>query len=337
MKKIISNSLPLLILLASGCTQPGESTGYGAAAGGVIGAGLGAIVGNQVGNAGAGLAIGMASGAAAGAAVGNAFDAQEEKRIAFEERYNRQQDTIRAQRSELSAIRSVKSDNDSFADNKPSLHSHSFSSKPSLNSTDDARYASSSEIAAARAAVNNPKGSRASINTKAIESTPEEVVFSNPKKAELPKSASIKSSSGLVEKDLVVTPPTTEINSKGESNNVAAVNNAIDENECDSAAVEMEKADKVTDSSDKLFHVRRALRLCPNNAVSHAKLGDIYLSMNRKDDAKFEYQEALRLDPSLTSAQNGMENLQRGQSIPSDLEFGNSDQPKLPAKKSNRY
>ena len=99
----------------------------------------------------------------------------------------------------------------------------------------------------------------------------------------------------------------------------------------------MEKADKVTDSSDKLFHVRRALRLCPNNAVSHAKLGDIYLSMNRKDDAKFEYQEALRLDPSLTSAQNGMENLQRGQSIPSDLEFGNSDQPKLPAKKSNRY
>jgi tetratricopeptide (TPR) repeat protein len=160
------------------------------------------------------------------------------------------------------------------------------------------------------------------------------VEFSKPS---LPTNSGVKTNSGLAERDLVA--PTAQIDGSGNSTVTSAVNRAIDSSECTNADSEIQKAEKVIDSSDKLFHIRRALRLCPTNANYHSKLGDLYLSMNRADDAKFEYQEALKIDPTLSSAQAGLENLQRGASVSSKpVTFGGGEAAKLPSKSgSDRY
>lgn len=76
--------------------------------------------------------------------------------------------------------------------------------------------------------------------------------------------------------------------------------------ECGEADKEAQQAQSVADSADKLFHLRKALRLCPNNASYHNRLGEVYQSLGRAEDAKFEFQEALRIDPTLTAAQNNL-------------------------------
>ena len=63
--------------------------------------------------------------------------------------------------------------------------------------------------------------------------------------------------------------------------------------------------------ADKLFHYRRALRLCPDNALYHNGLGEIYRSLNRLDDAEYEFREALRLDPGFQTARENLSGLSR--------------------------
>ena len=78
MKRVII-SLSVLVLVFSGCsTEPGETTGMGAAAGGALGAGLGALIGSSSGDAGTGLLIGAVAGSATGTVAGNYLEAQED-------------------------------------------------------------------------------------------------------------------------------------------------------------------------------------------------------------------------------------------------------------------
>lgn len=74
---------------------------------------------------------------------------------------------------------------------------------------------------------------------------------------------------------------------------VSAVN-LTPSKECKGASAEVKKANDAKDSGDKLFHYRRALRICPNDAAIHKDLGALYASLGRKEDAVFEYQEALK-------------------------------------------
>jgi hypothetical protein len=72
--------------------------------------------------------------------------------------------------------------------------------------------------------------------------------------------------------------------------------------ECKEALSERDRAMEAADNSDKLFHLRRALRLCPQSAPLHHELGKVYASMQRTRDAEEEFKEALSLDPSLSAA-----------------------------------
>ena len=107
MKKLSALILIALVVGATGCTQPGQTTAVGAAAGGVVGAGLGAIVGAQTGSTGAGIAIGAAAGAASGAMVGNALEAQEKANRTQDEAIERQEQLIAARGRELDEYRKV--------------------------------------------------------------------------------------------------------------------------------------------------------------------------------------------------------------------------------------
>jgi predicted Zn-dependent protease len=79
--------------------------------------------------------------------------------------------------------------------------------------------------------------------------------------------------------------------------------------QCSDAAEEVTRAGAATDPADKLFHLRRALRLCPDNADYHNRLGEIYLGLGRSTDAEYEFREALRLDPGLSSATTNLKTL----------------------------
>lgn len=89
------------------------------------------------------------------------------------------------------------------------------------------------------------------------------------------------------------------------TNTVASVSPA-QSGDCGKADAEIKKGELQEDVSDKLFHYRRALRLCPGNSGYHNKIGELYLSLNRKEDAKYEFEEALRLSPANTTASSNL-------------------------------
>jgi|GEM_PF-5792645 len=72
----------------------------------------------------------------------------------------------------------------------------------------------------------------------------------------------------------------------------------LNSDECLEAEKEVSSAKKSENNSERLFHYRRALRLCPENSNYHVYLGNVYKNMDRKKDAIFEYSEALKLNPS---------------------------------------
>jgi len=77
--------------------------------------------------------------------------------------------------------------------------------------------------------------------------------------------------------------------------------------ECGQAEQEHGKALSASESSDQLFHLRRSLRLCPQKAKYHLALGDLYKKLKRESDAKFEYNEALNVEPGNTEAKQQLE------------------------------
>ena len=81
--------------------------------------------------------------------------------------------------------------------------------------------------------------------------------------------------------------------------------------QCQNAQDEITRASQSGEVSEKLFHYRRALRLCPDNPSFHNGLGELYLSMNRRNDAEYEFREALRLDPNYAIARDNLNSLGR--------------------------
>ena len=82
-------------------------------------------------------------------------------------------------------------------------------------------------------------------------------------------------------------------------------------NECGQAEEEMNKAASANDNADKLFHYRRALRLCPSEPAYHNALGELYLKLKRKSDAEYEFNEALSVDKTFKPARDNIEAIKK--------------------------
>jgi uncharacterized protein YcfJ len=135
------------------------------------------------------------------------------------------------------------------------------------------------------------------------------------KKASLPEPASEgsneepneRASDSVAERDLPIA-------NQAASKAVAPI--AQTSSECKEALSERDRAAEAADNSDKLFHLRRALRLCPNSAPLHYELGRVYSSMDRGSDAESEFKQALSIDPSLAAAKKAL-----GEMLKEEVQF----------------
>ncbi|RMG40726.1 MAG: tetratricopeptide repeat protein [Candidatus Dadabacteria bacterium] len=276
----ISRVLTLIILLASGCTQPGETTKMSAATGGVLGAGLGAIVGNQTGSAASGAVVGALAGSATGAAIGNAIEEREKALATQDEAIERQEQLIQAQRKEIEELRKAGSDSISFRRDVASSPRSYKSARASLSNRDSA-----------------------AVNGAYAKGVREKDLVTNKKNPYKPafisrNSAGVNQQQNLSAENNVKPGMITRVNPE------AAVEPVSDN--CKKADQEVKQARRSVEVADRLFHYRRALRLCPDNPSFHNGLGEVYLSLNRIEDARFEFKEALRIAPGYAPAKNNL-------------------------------
>jgi predicted Zn-dependent protease len=81
---------------------------------------------------------------------------------------------------------------------------------------------------------------------------------------------------------------------------------------CKEAENERKQAVAASESPEKLFHLRRALRLCPESPIFHHELGKAYLAMKRPADAEYEFKQSLAVDPNFKPAQKSLADLTGG-------------------------
>jgi osmotically inducible lipoprotein OsmB len=340
--------IALSLLCSAGCTDPGETTAIGAGSGGVLGAGLGAIIGSTTGNAGAGLVIGGVAGSAAGAAVGNAFQAQEEALVQQDEAIERQEARLLSQKRELQQLRMLEHDDrratSSYSRGRSTQRSEGQSyseqrARPDLSGLSAEEILRQRRLQAATAreqelrmrttkatptVVRNSTSQNASVRNSDIQSSRAKsgtgtapVIRDAPVKERdlIVATAPIEAPEGVYNWDKGVREPAT-----GEGPPSAGIPAAMQPIEkrtdtestpsCREAEQEARQASNASEASDRLFHLRRALRLCPSGAQYHAKLGALYGELGRSEDARFEFQKALELEPDNSDALAGLDNLQ---------------------------
>jgi hypothetical protein len=79
--------------------------------------------------------------------------------------------------------------------------------------------------------------------------------------------------------------------------------------DCQDATKELAWAGERALPADKLFHLRRALRLCPEDPRYHLELAALYRSLGRDGDAIYEYHEVARIDPDNQEASKALKEL----------------------------
>ncbi len=341
-EKLLLGILMIVVGVLIGCTQPGETTGVSSAAGGVIGAGLGAIVGSQTGSAGAGLAIGAAAGSGTGALIGNAIEAQHVAIRSQDEALERQEQVIRAQAAEIEELKRLSQDSISYNDRAPDAYAapeispragmRPFNSASSFNGVATARRQPIQESSlvipeSLKQGANQGAHVKARDFTETIKpQAPQSLDSSGVQRgsyAALVQSEPLPSSNLQKPKTLGQLPEQgnekvsefkQEIEQESEkdssSSQIARNVDGLDmSSDCKDAEKEIAKAQSVVDAADKLFHFRRALRLCPHQPSHHNGLGEVYNSLGRMEDARFEFQEALKLNPNYAPAQSNLKKL----------------------------
>ena len=78
---------------------------------------------------------------------------------------------------------------------------------------------------------------------------------------------------------------------------------------CLKAFADFEKAQLMTDAREAVALYRRGLGLCPDDDVARYELGKILLAMGRAEEARAEFQEALRINPNFMEAKRQLEGL----------------------------
>lgn len=337
--KIICSILGVFSLGISGCSQLGidppeqplSTTGVAAATGAALGGGLGAIIGSTTGNVGGGLVLGTIAGATTGGLVGRELERQEEDIAEQREKVARQEQLLAANRKRFEEVR--KSGDIAPSPTKIESYHGSSRAKPFDSGTSGEvesprgrmkpavrEEALSSEVEVIPAETRMPSTTAKLPAAKPIANTTSKLGApaagtqlpppqDEAKTAELPKKTSI--AEPLVPADgddLIGAKPQAKV----------AIEKAQEtmeppKSDCAKADAEASRARAATSDADRLFYLRRALRLCPNNARYKADLGKVYASIGRVEDAEKELRQSLELDPTNEEARKQLTSIRRAE------------------------
>lgn len=327
------------------------TTGKSAATGAAIGAGVGALIGSATGNAGEGLVLGALAGAATGGVVGNQFEQQENQLHEQGEKIRRQEELLENRRRDVDQLRRGTQDYSSQAETRTRLEvtpqqnipargtaysppidppraelsrqaiqaeqSSSYLdapirerrtvAKPIQPEIDLSEPQPDSELSAAEVlSTRNPPAAaslppaRQPIMDGAENDVLEELFEEGPaaeKEIEQPIAAITPAAK------INTLPPTASINKMASKSSDPA---------CADAEQDAEKAINATSTADKLFYYKRALHLCPKEAQFHIAAGKVYVEIGQTEDAKFEFRQAIDLDPGNEEAQQQLSLLEQG-------------------------
>jgi tetratricopeptide (TPR) repeat protein len=81
--------------------------------------------------------------------------------------------------------------------------------------------------------------------------------------------------------------------------------------DCTIAFRSFEKVQSVGEPRDAVALYREGLKLCPDDDVAHYELGKILAGMGRSDEARAEFEAALKINPTFQGAKQELEKLQK--------------------------
>ena len=80
--------------------------------------------------------------------------------------------------------------------------------------------------------------------------------------------------------------------------------------DCNLAFRDFERAQVAQTRDQAIFLYQKGLRLCPDDDVARYELGKIFLAAGRREEAKEEFEAALRVNPDFKSARRELKALQ---------------------------
>lgn len=300
-----------------------STTGMATATGAAVGTGLGAIVGSQAGSAGGGMAIGALAGAATGAAIGMQFERQEREIEHDRLKLERQEELLKANSARLE-------DYKRGADARGSLSSPAVNTPAGYRGSKRAVPYSSSEpeksqrvepklvpiTTPAKVVATERKRVEPALEVVEEKKLGEDLLAEAPAKIVQTRPSSTLPPPAGVEEPLKV-PAGVEKSARVEApavveNTVARTTTPpppLNDADCTKASQEFSRAKSSVSDADRLFYLRRALRLCPSNAAYHVEVGKIYNRLGRTEDADHEFRQALDLEPNNTDAKKELAKL----------------------------
>ena len=78
---------------------------------------------------------------------------------------------------------------------------------------------------------------------------------------------------------------------------------------CNRAFGDFDAGRKAEDPAAAVAHYRAGLRTCPSDDVAHFELGEIYLELDRMDDARAAFAAALDINPDFSLARQRLDEL----------------------------
>lgn len=79
--------------------------------------------------------------------------------------------------------------------------------------------------------------------------------------------------------------------------------------DCNRAFRDFEKGQAANDRQEAITLYRNGLRLCPEDDVAHYELGKIFQTIGRTQEAREEFEAALRINPNFHDAKRQLEAL----------------------------
>lgn len=298
------------------------TTGVGAVGGAVVGAGLGLLVGSATGNAGEGFLVGSLAGATTGGLIGRGFENHERALLEQDEVLRRQEESIHQQQREIEELKRGSSDGVGPQRTGRKAWSLSRSDAPGADLPSSKQVApdevdlGSGVDYEVNSRVPEMKLPAARVSKMTVEDSREPISHGRASKTSA-DSAGSKERARLLDSLAEDLPPARKNIEQEEASKADSMvldspsgSFAPNDSDCKSAKAEADRASSTDSDADKLFYLRRAIRLCPKQIGYHMEIAKVYLNIGRVEDAEYEFRQVLEIEPGNAEAKKQLSSLE---------------------------